>query len=139
MMMSFIVFGAQYYRVKNIITFPTKPLRSNNVTFYTIHPNVTWVSVSGLYFKLLLKKSFFSSQFDKNHQPFFIFRITHYYYTPLGFALMIIIGTIVSKFTKSDDLVHPDLISPMMQRYLPKESEKLRYFSVDSTLIKCDT
>lgn len=76
-----------------------------------------------------------SDEEDVQGELFFLYRISHYYYSPLGFTLMMIFGVIISKFTKEDDkIIHPDLISPVSQRFLPKESEKLRYFTVESTL-----
>lgn len=37
LLMSWIVFSAQYYQFMGVINHPTRPLRSNNTTFYSIN------------------------------------------------------------------------------------------------------
>lgn len=70
-------------------------------------------------------------------EPFFIYRISHYYYSPIGFTLMILLGTIISYFTndeETDTVVDPDLITPCMQRFIPKENKHIKYHTVENAL-----
>ncbi|GJQ68450.1 hypothetical protein Trydic_g17031 [Trypoxylus dichotomus] len=71
--------------------------------------------------------------------PFFLYRISYYYYTFVGSMITIITGLIVSYFTgkKDDPPVHRDLITPIMHFLLPQEeaitNEKI-YYTVEKAL-----
>lgn len=69
--------------------------------------------------------------------PFVLFRISFWYYNAVGAIVTILIGLIVSWFTKRNDhSVHPDLISPVVRRWMSKEKQSgpSDYFSVEKVL-----
>lgn len=53
---------------------------------------------------------------------------------PLGFLLMLLVGTIISLLMKDEKPVHPDLITPICHRYLSDDSKNLRYYNVEEAL-----
>ncbi|KAK9708914.1 Sodium:solute symporter family [Popillia japonica] len=71
--------------------------------------------------------------------PFFLYRISYYYYTLIGACVTTIVGLIVSYLTrkKDDPPVHKDLITPLMHFLLPQEeaviTEKV-YYRVEKAL-----
>lgn len=50
-----------------------------------------------------------------------LFRVSHYYYTALGTILTLIAAYIVSLFTTEDNPVRPELVSPWVHRFIPKQ------------------
>lgn len=56
-------------------------------------------------------------------QVFPLYRLSYHWINPIGVATVIVVGTIVSLLTKPTDTktLDPDLISPVIHRFLPKE------------------
>lgn len=52
-----------------------------------------------------------------------LYRLSYHWINPIGVATVIVVGTIVSLLTKPTDTktLDPDLISPVIHRFLPKE------------------
>lgn len=65
-----------------------------------------------------------------------MFRISFYYYSLIGAALVIIIALPVSKLTrkKDDPPAHPDLISPCVHWMIPDDQKPAQYLSVECAL-----
>lgn len=69
-------------------------------------------------------------------EPFFIYKITYYYYTIMGFVLVFLIGIPISLLTRNKNHhVDRDLISPVCHWLLPKEKETVEYYSVEQAII----
>lgn len=114
--MSWIVIHNQYYKFIGALKYPTLPISTDGCLDF----NSTYME---------------SSHSNHHEEPFFLYRITHYYYTLIGFSLVFLIGTTTSWLFKGDEPpVHPDLISPIAHRFLTDESKKLQYFEVDVAL-----
>ncbi|XP_014222934.1 sodium-coupled monocarboxylate transporter 2-like [Trichogramma pretiosum] len=60
---------------------------------------------------------------DAEDEPFFMFRISVFYFTLIGSFLGITVGVVTSYLTKEIDTstVNPDHISPFLHRFLPKK------------------
>ncbi|ALC38209.1 CG8451 [Drosophila busckii] len=56
-------------------------------------------------------------------QVFPLYRLSYHWINPIGVATVIVVGSIVSLLTKPTDIktLDPDLISPVLHRFLPKE------------------
>lgn len=69
------------------------------------------------------------------HPPW-LFRISFYYYSLIGAALVIIIALPVSKLTrkKDDPPAHPDLISPCVHWMIPEDQKPAQYRTVECAL-----
>lgn len=57
-------------------------------------------------------------------EPFWLFRVSFLWYSVLGVTIVILVGLIVSYFTKEEDAVtiDRDLLSPLIYWTLPKEN-----------------
>ncbi|CAH0402025.1 unnamed protein product [Chilo suppressalis] len=66
-------------------------------------------------------------EFDRSG-TFFLYRMSYLYYTLVGMTVCIMIGTIVSYFTQPNDpaMVHRDLLTPMIHRWLPAQDPRAR-------------
>ncbi|KAL4717724.1 hypothetical protein ACJJTC_000873 [Scirpophaga incertulas] len=66
-------------------------------------------------------------EFDRSG-TFFLYRLSYLYYTLVGMIVCIIIGTIVSFFTQPNDpaMVHRDLLTPVIHRWLPSQHPHCR-------------
>lgn len=72
-------------------------------------------------------------------EPFVLFRISHYYYGVIGTIIAMVVGYIVSIFTREENFVRPELVSPIVRWLLPKEkkpitSELVDYVSVEKAM-----
>lgn len=72
-------------------------------------------------------------------QPFFLFRISRYYYCLIGMAITMIAGYIISLFTKSDEKpLRLELVSPLVHSLIPNKKkavpDRADYCSVDKAL-----
>lgn len=72
-------------------------------------------------------------------QPFFLYRISRYYYAIMGMLITMIIGYIISLFTKDEEKpLRLDLVSPLVHFLIPKSKkavpETVDYYSVDKAL-----
>ncbi|KAG7313328.1 hypothetical protein JYU34_000439 [Plutella xylostella] len=54
---------------------------------------------------------------------FFLYRLSYLYYTLVGMVVCVVVGTIVSFLTGPNDptMVHRDLLTPVIYRWLPKQ------------------
>lgn len=111
-----MIIGAQLYKVKKLIVYPKLPTSVDNCDFFF---NETITQINSI---------------SEDSEPFFLYRITFYYYTLIGVLVVFIVGLPVSWFTKkSTDKVDQDLISPAFQWLIPKE-KKIDYYSIDKGL-----
>ena len=57
-----------------------------------------------------------------------IYALSFMYYLPVGACLGILVGLIASLLTGGNSLktLDPELITPLLRRYLPKHTEKLK-------------
>ncbi|GJQ68448.1 hypothetical protein Trydic_g17030 [Trypoxylus dichotomus] len=115
---SWMLIGAYHYQSKGILRDVPKALSTDGCKY-----NVDYTLASS----------------QVNEVPFFLYRISYYYYTFVGSMITIITGLIVSYFTrnKDDPPVHRDLITPIMHFLLPQEeaitNEKI-YYPVEKAL-----
>ncbi|KAF2901935.1 hypothetical protein ILUMI_04248 [Ignelater luminosus] len=103
---SCIVFGNQYYERMGMLKDLSKPVSIEGCDFYVnvTLPNNTTVSLE--------------------EEPFVLFRISSWYYIAVGTVVTLLVGLIISWFTNRDDPpVHPDLISPVIRRWMSKEKQ----------------
>lgn len=64
-----------------------------------------------------------------------LFIISLWYYTALGTIAVIMIGLVVSWLSEdNDNVTDPDLFSPLVHRFLPKNHEKNQYSSVEKAV-----
>lgn len=72
-------------------------------------------------------------------QPFVLYRISRYYYSIMGTTITMLVGYVISLFTKDDKgFLRLDLVSPLVYAFIPKEKKALQdsveYCSVDKAL-----
>ncbi|XP_073954170.1 sodium-coupled monocarboxylate transporter 1-like [Choristoneura fumiferana] len=109
-----ISLGTQAAMMRGEIVFPTKP-----------------VSTSGCDANLTLPTTPMSMaqtvEFDRSG-TFFLYRLSYLYYTFVGMAVCILVGVVVSYFTQPNDpaMVHRDLLTPMIHRWLPPQHQLCR-------------
>ncbi|OWR53185.1 putative igf2 mRNA binding protein [Danaus plexippus plexippus] len=62
-------------------------------------------------------------EFDRSG-TFFLYRLSYLYYTLVGMLVCITVGSLVSYFTRFNDpaMVHRDLLTPVIHRFLPPQS-----------------
>lgn len=66
---------------------------------------------------------------NSSEEPMVLFRISFMYYTMIGAAIVIVVGTIASYFFGIDlENVDPDHITPMIRRYVIKKLQGLLFF-----------
>jgi sodium-coupled monocarboxylate transporter 8/12 len=120
-----IVVPSQYYKSKKILTYPTKHSSTDGCTNETISfANTTFQTFSNGTTDSTLPTS----------EPFFLFRISFYYYSLIGAFTTIFLGLVISYMTKKDETpVDRSLISPVSHFLLP-ESEESQYRDVESAL-----
>lgn len=68
-----------------------------------------------------------------------LFRVSHYYYTLLGTVFTILAAYIVSMFTTTEDNpVRPELVSPLVHRFIPKQKgnvlDSVEYKAVEKVI-----
>ncbi|CAG4955222.1 unnamed protein product [Colias eurytheme] len=86
------------------------------------------VTVSGCEGNFTLPTTTHSTvEFDRSG-TFFMYRLSYLYYTFIGMTVCIITGAIVSYFTQPNDpaMVHRDLLTPVIHRFLPAQSPNCR-------------
>jgi hypothetical protein len=66
-------------------------------------------------------------------EPFVLFRITFMYYTIIGFAIMFIVGMIVSLLTEAPNIeeLNPTLFTPIVRKYVLRKKEKYEMKIID--------
>ncbi|KAJ3663252.1 hypothetical protein Zmor_007555 [Zophobas morio] len=124
-----ISFPAKYFEMQGLFKYAPKPLSVDGCSFMN-HTNfvfnATVFNTTSNYMSL------------KSESVPYIFRISHYYYSLMGCTVSIVLGLIISYMTNKED--HPvdrSLLSPVIYRFLPKDSKingTLRYSSVEKEL-----
>lgn len=123
-----VVFTAQYYIAIGALRRVPKP-----------------VSVAGCSAALNVSLPNVTSPVEHASEPFFLFRISHYYYTLLGATLTMSVAYAVSLFTEEEkNPVRPEVVSSLVRRFIPKEKESnlddVQYSAVHKSveLVKCE-
>ncbi|KAI4470150.1 sodium-coupled monocarboxylate transporter [Holotrichia oblita] len=73
---------------------------------------------------------------NKPEQPFFLFRISFFYYTMIGGLIAIIVSVIVSHFTERDKPLNKKCLSPIV-RSLIDDDEFTKYHTVEKATELC--
>ncbi|CAH0545847.1 unnamed protein product [Brassicogethes aeneus] len=104
--MSWIVIGFQYHYINKHIPNVYKPLSVENCG-----SNVTNIN---------LTNSTINSETGQN-EPFFLFRISFYWYYPIGTLLVVIVGSFVSWILgdANEKRFEKNLYSPIVHRFIP--------------------
>ncbi|KAK4876939.1 hypothetical protein RN001_009445 [Aquatica leii] len=101
---SWIIMGSQWYKHKGLLRDTQKPFSVENCTMFV---NTTLDFVD-----------------EVTEEPFVMYRITFWYYTLFGAIVVLVVGLIISSFTRaSDHHVNLDLLSPVIKCLLPKQRE----------------
>ncbi|XP_063546879.1 sodium-coupled monocarboxylate transporter 1-like [Cydia strobilella] len=109
MFVGWMSIGTQAAMMRGDIVFPTKP-----------------VSVAGCEANVTLPTSPVSMahtvEFDRSG-TFFLYRLSYLYYTFVGMIVCVMVGVVVSYFTRPNDpaMVHRDLLTPIIHRWLPPQ------------------
>ncbi|XP_063916914.1 sodium-coupled monocarboxylate transporter 2-like isoform X2 [Zophobas morio] len=96
---------AKYYQMKGLLRFPTKPLSTSGCSFLN---GTNFVSTN----------STTLNQF----QPNVIFKTSFHCYPVIGAIVTVIVGLVISYFTKSGSSVHKSFLSPVVYSCLQKKS-----------------
>lgn len=72
-------------------------------------------------------------------QPFILYRISRYYYSLIGTVITMVVGYIISLFTKEDEQAFRlELVSPLVYFLVPQKKKPIQdtveYCSVDKAL-----
>ncbi|KAI4470148.1 sodium-coupled monocarboxylate transporter [Holotrichia oblita] len=102
---SFIVIKNQIYKASGIIHYPPKPLSVDGC-----------ISNSTNFIVDTIPKTIQTSSED----VFVLFRITHYYNTFIGVMILLLVALPISWFTRKDEEVDVNLITPPMRWAVPK-------------------
>lgn len=67
--------------------------------------------------------SFIEPTYPDESDIFPLYRLSFHWITPIGILTVLLVGSIVTYFTKPRDLnkIDPELISPVLHRFLPSE------------------
>uniref|UniRef100_A0A182P0H2 Sodium-coupled monocarboxylate transporter 1 n=1 Tax=Anopheles epiroticus TaxID=199890 RepID=A0A182P0H2_9DIPT len=89
-----------------------------------IVPHKLPVSVDGCIEDLVTNVTMVNPIYPDESGVFPLYRLSYHWITPIGVTTVLIVGTIVSFITGPRDLRHidPELISPVIHRFLPQES-----------------
>lgn len=120
LIMAFIIIQSQVLQNDGIITYTPKSISVDGCD-----PNMNYTIVNKIESNYHL--------LDNEVQPFFLFRITYYYYTMMGSVLTVLIGVVASWLFKSDDdSVSEDVISPVVHWTIKhKKITDPYYYSVE--------
>lgn len=71
-----------------------------------------------------------------NVEIFFLYRITHYYYSVIGALTVFIVGIPISLLTRDDkkDKVDRKLLSPIVRWMVPDDKEQVNYYNVEKAI-----
>ncbi|XP_017769090.1 PREDICTED: sodium-coupled monocarboxylate transporter 2-like [Nicrophorus vespilloides] len=107
--LTWIIIGTQYYKAKGMITYSSLPVSTESCDFNFIPKNSTIL--------------------DKPDEVFFMYRISYYYYSMIGAIVSLLVGSLVTYFTKNQEApVRKELLSPIIYRFLKDEDQ---YFTVE--------
>lgn len=112
--------GSQWYKAQGLLKSDPKYLSVDNCTLDISLTNITTTM----------------SIPQESNTIFYLYKISHYYYSLIGTTVCIAVGLIVSYATKSKKEVRRELISPVVH-YLFDNKKKMKNF-VTSTLHKED-
>uniref|UniRef100_A0A2M4A5Z1 Putative sodium-coupled monocarboxylate transporter 1 n=1 Tax=Anopheles triannulatus TaxID=58253 RepID=A0A2M4A5Z1_9DIPT len=89
-----------------------------------IVPHKLPVSVDGCIEDLLTNVTMVNPAYPDETDVFPLYRLSYHWITPIGVLTVLIVGTIISFLTGPRDLryIDPELISPVIHRFLPQES-----------------
>lgn len=142
--MIWIAFSAQYYTVIGLRTDEEKPTSINNcptdVNIITLVTNITtYRTCLFVTINIFNITTFRMPPTIENYQPFFLYRISRYYYSLIGTVITMIAGYIISLFVEDDKKnFRTDLVSPLVHCLIPKEKKiihnNLEYCSIDKAL-----
>ncbi|KAJ8967444.1 hypothetical protein NQ317_015255 [Molorchus minor] len=135
--MGSVITTSNYYKSKNMLKYPTKPVSIDGCDFTvnaTIATEFTFYDVS---FDpvILLLVVFTETGFEVNA----IFRISFYWYTMIGAIIGIIVGLIISYLSeKNDPPVPMKLLSPVTYPFLSEEHKNAdtEYYGIREALQK---
>ncbi|XP_052892482.1 sodium-coupled monocarboxylate transporter 1-like [Anopheles moucheti] len=87
-------------------------------------PHKLPVSVDGCIAELITNTTNVNPVYPDESGVFPLYRLSYHWITPIGVTTVVIVGTIISFITGPRDLrqIDPELISPVIHRYLPRES-----------------
>ncbi|XP_058452646.1 sodium-coupled monocarboxylate transporter 1 isoform X2 [Malaya genurostris] len=90
----------------------------------SIVPHKLPVSIDGCPDDLVSNSTIVNPIYPDESNVFPLFRLSYHWITPIGVATVLIVGTIVSFLTEPRNLrdIDPELISPVIHRFLPQES-----------------
>ncbi|RZC34409.1 SSF domain containing protein [Asbolus verrucosus] len=112
--MAWIVSGFQYHYIRGTIKYHYKPLsveKCDSFNITSIIRNITTTS---------------STDFDLHSQPFFLFRVSFYWYPVIGALIVIVVGLLVTWICKeeNENKYNKDLYSPIVHRFVPKNPQQ---------------
>ncbi|KAJ3663285.1 hypothetical protein Zmor_007588 [Zophobas morio] len=132
-----VVVMAQYYKAQGLIPDIHKPVSTEGCSVITNSSTTLFPRFENFTSELATHSDFIANHTQeflgvfsnsKKHQdqkPFFLFRISHYYYCPLGTFLTIIFGVLVTYVLGNNDPpVHRDLLSPIIYSFLSDEEQQ---------------
>lgn len=89
-----------------------------------ISPHKLPVSVDGCPVDMFYNSTIVNPVYPDESGVFFMYRLSYHWITPIGVLTVMIVGSIVSFLTGPRNLkdIDPELISPVIHRFLPQES-----------------
>ncbi|XP_063925687.1 sodium-coupled monocarboxylate transporter 1-like [Zophobas morio] len=147
-----IVVMAQYYKAQGLVPDIPKPVSTegcsvttNSTSFFSNfenfttemdHPATNWTYSD---FIANHTQDFSNNRKYQDQKPFFLFRISHYYYCPVGTFVTIIFGLLVTcVLGNNDPPVDRDLLSPIIYSFLSdkegKDEKMKEYYRLDKAL-----
>ncbi|XP_017784798.1 PREDICTED: sodium-coupled monocarboxylate transporter 1-like [Nicrophorus vespilloides] len=114
-LVGWISIGTQLKMANKEIIFPQKPVSVEGC-------NANWIAE---YLSSAVINEGSSSKITE--EPFFLYQLSYMYYTALGAIVAIIIGILVSYLTgcNKNRLIHKDLLSPVVHRFLPEQKSEI--------------
>ncbi|KAK9722150.1 Sodium:solute symporter family [Popillia japonica] len=104
--LSLIVFGSQYYKLMDLITYPHLPVSTDGCQNVTTILNNTALHENAILMSL-------------QSVPSAIFRLSFYYYTFLGIIITIVAGLVVSRLTpQHNKKIKKEYLSPLIRGFI---------------------
>ncbi|CAH0547668.1 unnamed protein product [Brassicogethes aeneus] len=136
-----VAFKAQYYKSIHLIVYPTKPLSTEGCYHNSSQEFLDMMTTKSFEFinnttEAIINTKTVQDKAESN--VFWLFRISHYYYTFLGFLCTVIPANIISYFSKEKQLpVDKDNISPLVHFLLTDDEVDLKnvpYYDVKKAM-----
>jgi sodium-coupled monocarboxylate transporter 8/12 len=139
---SWIVVMAQYYKAQGLLVDVARPISVQGclVNRTTPVPPMTSFNTIISMTNITYSQEFGQGEFEEpeKFKPFFLFRISFYYYAPLACLVTIVAGLLISYTLGSDDPpVQRDLLSPVIHFMLSDDHQDQKtkdYYSLDKAL-----